>query len=282
MAEALALASYFDTHAHLADPALVGEFDAVLSRAADAGVGMVVAVGYDLATSEASVALARREGVWAAVGIHPNSASEADDASMSRIGELARDSRVVAIGETGFDYYRDRAAPDVQRRLFAAHLDLADAVDKPVIVHDRDAHGDVLEMLLDWARERKRRGKRSAPGVLHCFSGDLAMAEAAIDAGLVISFAGNLTYKSATALAEVAGQVDLDSVVVETDCPYLAPVPRRGERNEPRNVALVAARLAELRGLPVVEVARRTTANALRLLGLDAPTPIRQTADRTS
>jgi TatD DNase family protein len=282
MADAAAPAVYCDTHAHLADPALSGEADAAIQRALEAGVRRVVAVGYDLATSEASLALARRDGVWAAVGIHPNSASDADPASLARIGELARDPRVVAIGETGLDYYRDRVPPDVQRRAFEAHLAIADAVDKPVIVHDREAHGEVLRILLEWARARRLHGKRSVPGVLHCFSGDLGMAEAAIDAGFVISFAGNLTYRSAAGLAEVSRQVDLDAVVVETDCPYLAPAPRRGERNGPRNVALVAERLADLRGLPVVEVARRTTANALRLFGLDAPTHARPTADRTS
>ncbi len=281
MAGAPAPAVYFDTHAHLADPALLGDVDAALEHARDAGVGLVAAVGYDLATSEASLDLARREGVWAAVGIHPNSASRADDGALARIVELASDSRVVAIGETGLDYYRDRVPADAQRRAFEAHLALADAVDKPVIVHDREAHGDVLRMLQEWARARKLRGKRSVPGVLHCFSGDLAMAEQAIDSGLVISFAGNLTYRSAAGLAEVARRVDLDAVVIETDCPYLAPTPRRGERNEPRNVALVAARLAELRGLPVVEVARRTTANALRLFGLDSPRPASLTSDRT-
>jgi len=282
MAEAAAPAVYFDTHAHLADPALSGEADALLRRARDAGVELVVAVGYDLPTSEASVELARRAGIWAAVGIHPNSASAADPAALARIGDLARDPRVVAVGETGLDYYRDRVSPTAQRRAFESHLAIADAVDKPVVVHDREAHEDVLRTLLAWALERSRRGKRSVPGVLHCFSGDLGMAEAAIEAGLLISFAGNLTYRSASKLADVARRVDLGAVVVETDCPYLAPAPRRGGRNEPCNVVLVAERLAELRGLPVIEVARQTTANALRLFGLETSMAVGQPADRAS
>lgn len=288
MAEAPAPAVYFDTHAHLADPSFGGELDPLLDRAGEAGVDTVVAVGYDLFTSETSVALAGRPGIWAAVGIHPNSASEATSEALARIGALARDPKVVAVGETGLDYYRDRVAPETQRRVFEAHLLLADRVDKPVVVHDREAHGDVLRMLVEWAAGRRVRGKRSVPGVLHCFSGDIDLAEAAIAAGFLISFAGSLTYRSGSGLSEVASRVDLGSIVLETDCPYLTPErtlkpsPRRRDRNEPANVVITAERLAALRGLPVVEVARRTSANARRLFGLEASAVAGQPADRTS
>lgn len=256
-----------DTHVHLADPAFDGDRDVVLSRSLERGVRLLIAVGYDLETSRRSLEFARNvDGIAAAVGIHPNQAGEASAAALAQIREWAADPEVVAVGETGLDHYRRRVPADVQTRCLGRHLEIADSVDKPVVIHDREAHEDLLAILLPWARARAARGLRSAPGVFHCFSGSHAMAASAVEAGFYVSFAGNLTYSKA--LAEVARQVDLRQVVVETDAPYLSPSPLRGRRNEPANVILTAQRLAEIRGLPLSEVVDVTTENARRLFGL--------------
>jgi TatD DNase family protein len=258
-----------DTHAHVADPAFDADRDEVLATAAARGVQLVVAVGADLDSSRESFDLARSvAGVLAVVGIHPHDAAQATPEALDQVRRWAADPQVVGLGETGLDYYRGRATRDAQLRALEAHLAIADEVDKPVVVHDRDAHADLLEILLPWAERRRQAGKRSAPAVLHCFSGDLAMAEQAIAAGLFVSFAGNVTFGNAGPLAEVARRLDLDWVVLETDCPYLSPSPLRGRRNEPANVLVTAQWLADQRGLTLREIAERTTANARRLFGL--------------
>ncbi|MCC6174357.1 MAG: TatD family hydrolase [Chloroflexi bacterium] len=259
-----------DTHAHLMDPAFADDLPAVLQRAADAGVAAMVCVGYDVASSEAAVALAEAHSqIVAVVGIHPNHAGEADPGAFQRIRELAGHPRVVGIGETGLDNYREHTARDVQRAAFAWHLDLAAERGLPVIVHNRDADAEVAPMLTVWARHR------GATGVLHCFAGGADMLEAGLAAGFMVSFAGPITFKNAGALPERARRVPLDRLVVETDCPYLAPHPRRGQRNEPSLVRLTAAHLAELRGLPLVELELATTENARRLFpALPVPGPV--------
>jgi len=258
-----------DTHAHLTDPAFDADRDAVLASAASRGVQLIVAVGADLDSSERSLNLARSvAGVLAAVGIHPHDAAQVTPRALDRIRLWAADPQVVAVGETGLDYYRMRAPRDAQLRALEAHLAIADEVDKPVVVHDRDAHADLLAVLVPWAERRRQAGLRSAPGVLHCFSGDLAMAQAAITAGFYVSFAGNVTFANAGPLADVARQIDLASVVLETDSPYLAPAPLRGHRNEPANVVVIAQWLADQRGLSLIGVADETSDNARRLFGL--------------
>lgn len=257
-----------DTHAHLVDAAFEVDRDAVLSRAMSSGVTLIVAVGVDLESSRRSVGLARQvAGVVASVGIHPHDALAVSADALAELRQLAAEPRVVAIGETGLDYYRRLAPVDAQRRALEAHLGIADDLDKPVVIHDRDAHDDLLAILVPWARGRRAAGRRSHPGVLHCFSGDLAMAEKAVAAGFSIGFGGTLTYPRSDALAEVARRVDLDDIVLETDSPYLAPSPLRGRRNEPANIVHVAKRLAKLRGLTLEIAANRTSANARRLFG---------------
>jgi TatD DNase family protein len=199
--------------------------------------------------------------VWATVGIHPHDAAEADAAALAEIERLAVEPRVVAIGEIGLDYFRDLSPRDVQQRVFHTLLALARRVAKPVVIHCRDAHEDVLRILGE-----ERVGE--VGGIMHCFSGDVAIARRCLDLGLLVSLAGPVTYPNARALPDVARFVPGDRLVVETDCPFLPPQGYRGKRNEPAYLALTTARVAELRGEPLEEVAARLTANACALLGI--------------
>jgi TatD DNase family protein len=251
-----------DTHAHLHDPAFDADRPAVIARARAAGVAGFLTIGTDVGTSLAALALAAAEpGIHAAVGIHPHDASTADAAALERIAALARESRVVAIGEIGLDYYRDHSPRPVQRTALVAQLRLARAVGKPVLLHCREAHADLLDVC-------DAEGVAAVGGILHCFSGDLEVARRGLELGLLISIAGPVTYPSARRLAEVARALPLDRLVIETDCPYLPPQPWRGQRNEPAYLPVTAARVAELRGVPVATVAAATSENAQRLLGL--------------
>jgi TatD DNase family protein len=252
-----------DTHAHLMDPAFGDDLVAVLQRAAEAGVGTIVCVGYDLESSRAAVALAREHsGLLATVGLHPNYLAEAPPDWLSEVRALAAAPRVVGIGETGLDYYRTYTPRDVQQAGFTAQLKLGAELGLPVVVHCRDAEADVLTAL-----QQQPRGER-APGVLHCFSGSTTTMHAAVAAGYYISMAGTVTFKNAAELRAVAAEVPDDRLLVETDCPYLSPVPHRGQRNEPAHVRLTAACIADLRGQSLPELAEQTTANAVCLFGL--------------
>ncbi len=251
-----------DTHAHLNSREFDGDRPEVLRRAAEAGVEWIVDVGADLAGSRRAVALAAAEPhVWAAVGVHPHDAAMFDAAALNELRALAADGRVLAIGEIGLDYYRDLSPRPLQREALAAQLALAQDLGLPVIVHDRDAHDDTLAML----RSAAGRGLR---GVMHCFSGGPELARDVLDLGLYIGIAGPVTYPKASRLAEVVRLAPLERLLVETDCPYLAPQAYRGRRNEPAYVRLVAERVAELRGLPLAEVGRITSDNARDLFKL--------------
>ena len=283
-----------DTHAHLMDPAFADDLPEVLHRAAEAGVGAMICVGYDIASSVAAVALAESHPqILAAVGIHPNSVNDAGPGAFDEVRRLAEHPRVVGIGETGLDRYRKRTPIQAQRESFARHLDLAAERGLPVIVHNRDADDDTAAMLTAWAAGLLVGGSgvdAAAPsggatndmttsssarpdaelspkvrGVLHCFVGNDAMLDAGLRAGFMVSIAGPVTYKNARELPERVGRVPLDRLVVETDCPYLPPMPHRGRRNEPAYTRLTAARVAEIHGVPLAEIERATTANALRL-----------------
>ena len=255
----------FDTHAHLHFPEFASDLDAVLERARAAGVAGVVTIGTDAATNRAAVAMAEaRSGIAASVGIHPHDASEVSEEDWISLEVLARSSpKVVALGEMGLDYFRNLSPRDVQAQVFRRQLQLARRLDKPVIVHCREAHADTLAIL---AEEQVHE----VGGVMHCFSGDVDIARACLDLGLMISLAGPVTYKNARALPEVARFVPGDRLVVETDCPYLPPQPHRGQRNEPAHVALTAARIAELRGADAESLARAMSDNALELFRLPA------------
>jgi TatD DNase family protein len=236
----------------------------VLDRAAAAGVGRVLTIGIDLATSRAALALAARfpDRLAAVVGLQPNHVAEAGAGDFDEIARLAADPAAVAVGETGLDRYWDRAPFDLQEDYFVRHLGLARAVGKPVVIHCRDAGPDVVRVL---RAEFDRRGP--VRGVMHSFAGDAETARACLGLGLHLSFAGMLTYKTAADLREVAKAVPPDRLLVETDSPYLAPVPVRGRRNEPAFVAHTAACLAGLLGVPVEALAAATTRNARELFG---------------
>jgi len=250
-----------DSHAHIYYRDYAGDFDAMLQRAADAGVDAMLVVGTDIESSRESIELAERHPqLYAAVGIHPHDAGRVTDACYDVIRNLAlSSSRVVAIGEIGLDFYRDRSPRDAQERVFRAFLRMANELNKPVIIHDRDAHRQVLDCLREEGTQR---------GVLHCFSGDAAMAAEAVAMGLYISIPGTITYPANEALREVVRAVSIDRMLVETDCPYLAPVPFRGKRNEPAYVRLAAERMAEVKGLSLEDVARITTKNVRDLFGI--------------
>jgi TatD DNase family protein len=258
-----------DTHAHLDFHQFDPDRKAVLRRALDAGVGTIVTIGTDVATSRAAVDLATRySGVFATVGMHPHDAKALDGDALAALRELGRGPKVVAIGEIGLDFYRDRSPRDVQRRAFRAQLAWAAVLGKPVVVHDRDAHDEVMSILIDWAAGLRHTPLAGRVGVLHTFSGDVPMARRALEAGFYISVSGPVTYKNARELPEVVRAVPLDRLLVETDCPFLAPEPHRGKRNEPAYVRFVAERVADLKGVPIDEVARATTENARRLFQL--------------
>jgi TatD DNase family protein len=204
---------------------------------------------------------AHEADVWAAVGIHPHDAAAADEAAVAEIERLVAEPRVVAIGEIGLDYFRNLSPPDDQQRVFRALLGVARRSAKPVVIHCRDAHDDVLRILVE---ERVAEVR----GIMHCFSGDVDIARRCLDLGLLISLAGPVTYPKARALPDVARFAPADRLVIETDCPFLPPQGHRGQRNEPAYLAITAARVAELRGEPVEATAGRLTANACALLGI--------------
>jgi TatD DNase family protein len=270
---------WIDTHAHLDDRQFRSDLEAVLDRAAAAGVVRMVTVGADLASSRAAVALAERyPQLYATVGVHPYDAATVDGAALDEMRRLSQHPAVVAIGEIGLDYYRARGAPQEQRAAFAAQLELAATVDKPVVVHLRDGQGcsgaydDALAMLRDWVSRPlvagpKRTVLASNPGVLHCFSGDMETAQKALALGFCLGIDGPLTYPNARSLQALAAELPLERLVLETDCPYLAPQNRRGRRNEPAYLAYIGQKLAALKGITEDAVAERTTATTCRLFG---------------
>jgi TatD DNase family protein len=260
------VAALIDTHAHLDDLQLAEDLPEVLQRAGAAGVWPIIAVATTAASSRACLELATQHaGVFATAGIHPNSVAEAVPGDWDAVCALAADPRVVAIGETGLDRHWHFTPFQDQEDFFALHLELGRELQKPVVIHCREAGDDVLRVL-------RAQLERHGPirGVMHSFVGERALAQACLAMGLHLSFAGMLTYKNAAALREVAAGVPLDRVLVETDSPYLAPVPLRGRRNEPAFVVHTAACLAGLLGLSPEELAVRTTANARALFGLPA------------
>ena len=250
-----------DSHAHIYYRDYTADFGEMLQRAADAGIAAMLVVGTDIESSRESVELAEKyPQLYAAVGVHPHDAGRVTDACFEVIRGLAlSSSKVVAIGEIGLDFYRDRSPRADQEKVFRTFLRMASELDKPVIIHDRDAHQQVLKCL-------REEGTRH--GVLHCFSGDTAMALEALALGLYISIPGTITYPSNEALREVVRAISIDRMLVETDCPYLSPVPHRGKRNEPAYSRLTAERVAEVKGLSLEDVARITTKNVRDLFGI--------------
>ena len=247
----------FDSHCHLTDGAFREDREAVLLRAAQAGVTRWVTIASDVSDAREALGLVRgRTGAWCTAGVHPHEAGNAAAGAIDEVRELASENdQVVAIGETGLDFHYDNAPRDIQRRLFDEHLELGAELGLPVVVHSRDADADVAAAL--------RAMPPATSGVLHCFTGGPAAFAEALSRGWYVSFSGIASFKSFSA-RDLLREVPEDRLLIETDAPYLAPVPRRGERNEPSYVPYVAAAVALHLGVDSVEVARRTTANACR------------------
>ncbi len=254
-----------DTHCHLDEEAFADDLDQVVQSASDNGVTRIVTIGTDVASSRRSITLAERfPGVYATVGIHPNYTAQASSGDWAVIEELAAHPQVVGIGETGLDRYWDYAPVDLQRDYFERHLQLSHQSGKPFIVHCRDADEEVREMLRDAA------SRLSMHGVMHSFCQSPEAARECLHLGLHLSFTGMLTFKRNDELREIASHVPVDRVFVETDAPYLAPVPFRGKRNEPAYVRFTLQTLAETHGMEAGEMARRTTENAERFFGIES------------
>jgi TatD DNase family protein len=251
---------WFDSHCHLHLCADNSPLDATVARARAAGVDELVTMAIDSQSSIESLRIAQRYDVFCSAGVHPNSATEYGPDARASIEDLLTASRVVAVGETGLDFYRDRAPVDVQRRSFLEHIELAHEYNKALIIHTRASVDAALDMLRA-AGPPKRL-------VFHCWSGDLPQLNDAVEEGAYISFAGNVSFKNADDLRSVAREVPLDKILVETDSPFLAPVPHRGKPNEPAYVADVGAALAATLDLAVEDLATRTTSNARALFGL--------------
>jgi TatD DNase family protein len=251
---------YIDTHCHLGlmDGA---SSDDVVARALAAEVTVLVTVGIDLASSaEAVGAASDYPGVYAAVGIHPNNAIEATDGVLARIASLAGHPRVVAVGETGLDWFREGAPAVRQEESFREHIRLAKELDRALIVHDRDAHEDLVRVLDD--------ERAPARTVFHCFSGDVDLVRTCAERGWYMSFAGNVTFRNAPGLREAAAAAPLELLVAETDAPFLSPHPHRGKTNEPARIVHTVAQLAEVHGMDPAKMAEVTTQNARRLFAL--------------
>jgi TatD DNase family protein len=258
-----------DTHCHLYMEAFAGEEEAILRRAREKGVQRLLVPGIDLESSERAVALAQSHPeVYAAVGVHPHSAIELDDSTVRSLEDLARQPKVLAIGEIGLDFYRDRAPRPVQEAAFQQQLELACRLGLPVVVHCREAMETLLPTLIAWSRDLPQI-LHGRCGVLHAFSGTTQQAARAIEAGFYIGAAGPITYPSATDLRLTLAAIDPRGLLTETDAPYLAPQAHRGERNEPAHVDYIAVALAEIAGAAPEALAERVMANARALFKWD-------------
>ena len=269
-----------DSHAHLDFPEFDPDREAMLDRARQAGVAGIVSIGSASGTDALDAALPLAEAndwIWATIGIHPHQAQDAQESHFERLEELARRPKVIAWGEIGLDYHYDRPPRDVQKSVFRRQLSLARQARLPVILHCREAWADALDII---ETEWKPTG---LGGIFHCFTASLAEARRGLDMGFLISFAGNLTYPKSTALRDVARELPAESLLIETDSPFLPPQARRGKRNEPALVGEVAKTLASVRNLYTEEIARTTTANFRRFFRLEAPVkPWPSTEDRSS
>ena len=251
----------FDTHAHYDDEAFDADRDALLAAMPDCGVGLILDPGCDIETSQKAVALAEKyPHVYAAVGYHPENCAPYTSADLDTLREMAKHPKVVAIGEIGLDYYWEQNPPkEFQQEVFRAQLALAQELNLPVIVHDRDAHADCLEIVKEFPAVR---------GVFHCYSGSVEMARELWKRGWYTGFDAPVTYKNARKTVEVATEVPLDKLLLETDSPYMAPVPVRGTRNDSCNIVYIAAKIAETRGMTADEVIRISRENGKRLFGI--------------
>lgn len=251
---------YFDTHAHYDSGAFNADRFEILESMNDGNVGLIVNPGCDLESSKTAVSFAEKyDFVYAAVGWHPEDIDTLSDEAFAQMCALAEHPKCVAIGEIGLDYYWDATHKDEQKELFCKQIELALRLDKPVIIHDREAHGDSMEIILRYPQLR---------GVFHCFSGSVEMASELLKRGWYLGFDGPITYKNARKSIEVLEMCPLDRIVIETDSPYLTPVPNRGKRNDSRQLCHVVEKIAEVKGLTAQEVEKATFDNGLRLFGI--------------
>ncbi len=257
-------ATLFDSHCHLEDKRFAGEVEATLDRMREAGVARCILAGSDLESSEQIVKLAAaHENVYGVVGVHPHEAKSFTQDTLTKLTELLKQPRIVGVGEIGLDYYYDFSPREAQREAFARQLVFAYEKGVPAVFHVRDSHGDTLDVF------RAHRGQLPA-GVLHCYTGSVESAREYLGMGFYISFSGTVTFANAHHLQEGARYVPLDRLLVETDSPYLAPVPMRGKRNEPAYVRYVAEKVAQLRGISLEALTAQTTANVEKLYGIPA------------
>ena len=253
----------FDTHTHVNVEQFDEDRKEVIERARQAGVSEMVVVGFDKVTIDGAMALAESyDFIYAAVGWHPVDAIDATEEDFQRIEQLAGHPKVVALGEMGLDYHWDKSSKDVQKAVFKRQIELAKRMKMPIIIHNREATDDILTIL-------KEENAAEVGGIMHCFSAGIDEAKQCLDMNFYISFGGPVTFKNAKLPKEVAKEVPLDRLLVETDCPFLSPHPYRGKRNEPARVKLVAEKIAELKGMELEELAEITSNNARRLFGIE-------------
>ncbi|MDE3840522.1 hydrolase TatD [Bacillus methanolicus] len=252
----------FDTHAHLNADQFKDDLEEVIDRAKKEGVSNIVVVGFDRPTIKKAIELAEKyEFIYACVGWHPVDAIDMTEKDLLWLEELASHPKVVALGEMGLDYYWDKSPKEIQKEVFRKQIRLAKKVKLPIVIHNREATADIVEIL-------KEEGAREVGGIMHCFIGSVEIARECMEMNFYISLAGPVTFKNAKMPKEVAEAIPLDRLLIETDCPYLTPHPFRGKRNEPAYVKLVAEQIAEIKGLTVEDVAKATTENAKKLFGI--------------
>ncbi len=248
-----------DTHAHLNNEDLYEKRHELVTRAREAGVEKIIIAGYDVTSSVQAVNIAKEISCcYALVGIHPNDANEWENGGKEIIKELTKNEKVIGIGEIGLDYYHNLSSRELQKKTFIGQISLAKELSMPISIHDREAHGDIMEII-------KTQEAGISGGVLHCFSGSWEMAKVCLAQGFYLSFAGPITFKNAVKLQEIVRKVPLESLLVETDCPYLTPVPYRGKQNEPSFLKFTAAKVAELKGITIDEVNIAVGENAKKL-----------------
>jgi TatD DNase family protein len=250
-----------DSHAHLEMNDFDRDRDEVIKRAENAGVNLIITVGTTLDDCRKAVSIANKyKNVYAAIGIHPHEVKDIDETTYENLKKLAKMDKVVAFGEIGLDFFRNLSPPDVQIRRFGEQLALASEIGLPIIIHDRDAHQETLEMLGGW------KGKHR--GVVHCFSGNYKMAEKCLEMGFFISIPGAITFGKSEKLQDVIRHIPVTDILVETDAPYLTPHPHRGKRNEPAYVIHTARKVAEIKGLSLEELASVTYQNTRNVFGI--------------
>lgn len=253
----------FDTHAHLNADQYNEDLEEVMKRAHESGVTHIVVVGFDTITIKRAIELAEaHDFIYACVGWHPVDAIDMRDEDLVWIEELASHPKVVAIGEMGLDYHWDKSPHDIQKEVFRKQIRLAKKVKLPIVIHNREATADIIEIL-------KEENAAEVGGIMHCYSGSVEVAKQCLEMNFYISLGGPVTFKNAKKPKEVALEIPLDRLLIETDCPYLAPHPYRGQRNEPSYVKLVAEQIAEIKGLTYEEIARATSDNAKKLFGIN-------------